>query len=76
MGSNTTLAAHPDITPEEQRNEGSFKSGYNTDLYTRMNPKLRMMAANALASHKHAQKMVSPLSLGSLVGLVDGNCLN
>jgi hypothetical protein len=42
LGSNTTLAAHPDVTPEEQQNAGGFKSGYNTDLYTRMNPKLRI----------------------------------
>jgi hypothetical protein len=40
VGSNTTLAAHPDVTPEEQQNAGSFKSGYNMDVYTRMNPKL------------------------------------
>ncbi len=56
VGSNTTLAAHPDITPEEQQNAGSFTSGYNMDLYTGMNPKLRMMAANALASHKMPKK--------------------
>jgi hypothetical protein len=24
VGSNTTLAAHPDVTPEEQRNAGGF----------------------------------------------------
>jgi hypothetical protein len=36
---------------EEQQNAGGFKSGYNTDLYTRMNPKLGMTAANALACH-------------------------
>jgi hypothetical protein len=41
-----------------------------------MNPKLGMTAANALACHINAQKMVYPPSLGSLVGLVDGNCLN
>jgi hypothetical protein len=76
VGSNTTLAAHPDVTPEEQRNAGGCKSGYNMDQYTRMNPKLRMTAANGLAGHKNAQKMVYPPSLGSLVGLIDGNCLN
>jgi hypothetical protein len=54
VGSNTTLEDYPDVTPEEQQNAGSFKSGYNTDLYTRMNPKLRMTAANALAGHKNA----------------------
>jgi hypothetical protein len=70
------LAAHPDVTPEEQRNAGGCKSGYNMDQYTRMNPKLRMTAANGLAGHKNAQKMVYPPSLGSLVGLIDGNCLN
>jgi hypothetical protein len=76
VGSNTALAMHPDVTPEEQRNAGGFKSGYNTDLYTRMNPKLGMTAANALAGHKNARKMVYPPSLGSLVGLVDGDGLN
>jgi hypothetical protein len=70
------LATNPDVTPEEQQNAGGFKCGYNMDLYTRMNPRLRMMAANALAGHKNAQKMVYLPSLGSLVGLVDGNCLN
>jgi hypothetical protein len=67
---------HPDVLPEEQRNAGGFKSGYNTDLYTRMNPKLGMTAANALAGHKNARKMVYPLTLESLVGLVDGNGLD
>ena len=66
VGSNTTLAMHPDVLLEEQRNAGGFKSGYNTDLYTRMNSKLGMTAANALASHKNE----------SLVGLVDGNGLD
>jgi hypothetical protein len=64
------------VLPEEQRNAGGFKSGYNTDLYTRMNPKLGMTAANALAGHKNARKMVYPLTLESLVGLVDGNGLD
>ena len=76
VGSNTTLAMNPDVLPEEQRNAGGFKSGYNTDLYTRMNPKLGMTAANALASHKNACKMVYPPTLESLVGLVDGNGLD
>jgi hypothetical protein len=76
VGSNTTLASHPDVLPEEQRNAGGFKSGYNTDLYTRMNPKLGMTAANALAGYKNARKMVYPPSLDSLAGLVDGNGLD
>jgi hypothetical protein len=71
VGSNTTLAMHPDALPEEQRNAGGFKSGYNTDLYTRMNPKLGMTAANALAGHKNACKMVYLPTLESLVGLID-----
>jgi len=63
VGSNTTLASHPDVLPEEQRNAGGFKSGYNTDLYTRMNPKLGMTSAKALAGHKNASKMVYPPTL-------------
>ena len=76
VGSNTTLASHRDVLPEEQRNAGGFKSSFNSDLYTRMNPKLGMTAANALAGHKNAQKMVYPPSLDSLVGLVDADSLD
>jgi hypothetical protein len=67
---------HPDVLLKEQRSAGGFKSGYNTDLYMRMNPKLGMTAANALAGHKNAHKMVYLLTLDSLVGLVDGNGLD
>lgn len=76
VGSNTTLASHRDVLPEEQRNAGGFKSGSNTDLYTRMNPKLGMTAANALAGHGNARKMVYPPSLDSLVALVDADGLD
>jgi hypothetical protein len=41
-----------------------------------MNPKLEMTAANTLASHKNAHKMVYLPTLLSLVGLVDGNGLD
>jgi hypothetical protein len=41
-----------------------------------MNPKLGMTAANALAGHKNARKMVYLPTLESLVGLVDGNGLD
>jgi hypothetical protein len=64
--SNTELAIHPDITPEEQRLAGGFSAGNNSELYARMNPKLGMPAENALAGHKNERKKVYPPSLESL----------
>jgi len=76
VGSNTSLANHRDVRPEDQRNAGGFKSGFNTDLYSRMNPKLGMTAANALARHPNALKKVYPPTLDSLVGRVDAEGLD
>jgi hypothetical protein len=69
VGSNTELAMHPEITPEEQRLAGGFSAGNNSELYTRMNPNLGMPAANALAGHPKPRGRVYPPSLDRLVSV-------